>query len=161
MNPLKVIKAALIGGWILCLLLWAMSSSWSKVAAVSAVDKEKNPPATVKDKDDNYVGSETCKVCHEDQFKNFVHTLNHNYVIDLIWQAHLEGREHGFGARNTPGHPPLAELWRKQQAIDRPEEARRQEDGNDKELVSQVAYLAIEVSQNRQRGCQRRSSSRL
>src|SRR5882762_4782927 len=37
-------------------------------------------------------------------FKNIVHTLNHNYVIDLIWQAHLEGREHGFAARNTPGH---------------------------------------------------------
>ncbi|HEY6241411.1 MAG TPA: DinB family protein [Burkholderiales bacterium] len=51
-------------------------------------------------------------------FKNMVHTLNHNYVIDLIWQAHLEGREHGFTARNTPGHPPLDELWRKQQAID-------------------------------------------
>jgi len=51
-------------------------------------------------------------------FKNMIHTLNHNYVIDLIWQAHLEGREHGFTARNTPGHPPLDELWRKQQAID-------------------------------------------
>jgi uncharacterized damage-inducible protein DinB len=52
-------------------------------------------------------------------FKNMVHTLNHNYVIDLIWQAHLQGRDHGFTARNTPDHPPLAELWRKQQEIDR------------------------------------------
>lgn len=51
-------------------------------------------------------------------FKNMVHTLNHNYVIDLIWQAHLEGRDHGFTARNTPGHPPLEELRAKQQAID-------------------------------------------
>jgi len=51
-------------------------------------------------------------------FRNMVHTLNHNYVIDLIWQAHLEGREHGFTARNTADHPPLADLWRAQQAID-------------------------------------------
>ena len=51
-------------------------------------------------------------------FKNMVHTLNHNYVIDRIWQAHLEGREHGYGARNTPDHPPLDELWRVQQEID-------------------------------------------
>ena len=51
-------------------------------------------------------------------FKNMVHTLNHIYVIDLIWQAHLEGRDHGFTARNTPGHPPLEELRRNQQAID-------------------------------------------
>ncbi len=51
-------------------------------------------------------------------FRNMVHTLNHNYVIDLIWQAHLEGREHGFEARNTKEHPPLADLWRAQQAVD-------------------------------------------
>ena len=51
-------------------------------------------------------------------FRNMVHTLNHNYVIDLIWQAHLEGRDHGFAARNTKDHPPLADLWRKQQVVD-------------------------------------------
>jgi uncharacterized damage-inducible protein DinB len=52
-------------------------------------------------------------------FKNMVHTLNHNYVIALVWQAHLEGREHGFSARNTRDHPPLEELRAAQQAIDR------------------------------------------
>ena len=54
----------------------------------------------------------------ESLFRNMVHTLNHNYVIDRIWQAHLEGREHGYAVRNTPDHPPLAELWRLQQEID-------------------------------------------
>lgn len=51
-------------------------------------------------------------------FKNMVHTLNHIYVIDRIWQAHLEGRDHGYAARNTPDHPPLPELWRQQQEVD-------------------------------------------
>lgn len=51
-------------------------------------------------------------------FRNMVHTLNHCYVVGLIWQAHLEGREHGFTARNTPDHPPLAELRGKQEALD-------------------------------------------
>jgi uncharacterized damage-inducible protein DinB len=51
-------------------------------------------------------------------FKNMVHMLNHNYVIDRIFQAHLEGRPHGYTARNTPDYPPLAELWRTQQQID-------------------------------------------
>ena len=51
-------------------------------------------------------------------FKNMLHTLNHNYVIDVIWQAHLEGRAHGYAARNTADYPPLAELWEQQQAID-------------------------------------------
>jgi uncharacterized damage-inducible protein DinB len=52
-------------------------------------------------------------------FRNMVHTLNHNYVIDRIFQAHLEGREHGYAARNTAEHPPLDELWRAQQELDR------------------------------------------
>ena len=51
-------------------------------------------------------------------FKNMLHMLNHNYVVDRIFQAHLEGREHGYTARNTPDHPPLDELWRAQRAID-------------------------------------------
>src|SRR5207302_9419065 len=51
-------------------------------------------------------------------FKNMVHTLNHNYVIDLIFQAHLEGREHGFTARNTPEYPPLHQLWQAQETVD-------------------------------------------
>jgi uncharacterized damage-inducible protein DinB len=51
-------------------------------------------------------------------FKNIVHTLNHNYVIGRIWQAHLEGRDHGYTVRNTPDHPPLPELWRLQQEVD-------------------------------------------
>ncbi len=51
-------------------------------------------------------------------FMNMVHTLNHIYVIDRIWQAHLEGRDHGYEARNTKDHPPLAELHRLQQDID-------------------------------------------
>ena len=51
-------------------------------------------------------------------FKNILHTLNHNYVIDRIFQCHLEGREHGYTARNTPEWPPLDELWPAQRAID-------------------------------------------
>lgn len=51
-------------------------------------------------------------------FRNMVHTLNHIYVIDRIWQAHLEGRDHGYEARNTKDHPPLADLWKLQQAVD-------------------------------------------
>lgn len=51
-------------------------------------------------------------------FENMLHTLNHNYVIDQIFQAHLEGREHGFAARNTDVYPALEQLWRAQQVVD-------------------------------------------
>ncbi len=52
-------------------------------------------------------------------FTNMVHTLNHVYVIDRVFQAHLEGRPHGFTARNTPTYPPLDELWPAVKALDR------------------------------------------
>src|SRR5258707_14026104 len=50
-------------------------------------------------------------------FKTMVGTLNHNYLIDLIWQAHLEGRDHGFTARNLVLHPELSDLRQAQQAV--------------------------------------------
>lgn len=49
--------------------------------------------------------------------KSIIGTLNHNYVVDLIWQAHLEDRDHGFKARDLMLHENLAELWSAQQAI--------------------------------------------
>lgn len=52
-------------------------------------------------------------------FKTIIGTLNHNYLIDLIWQAHIEGRDHGFQARNVLLHPDLADLWTAQQAMNR------------------------------------------
>jgi uncharacterized damage-inducible protein DinB len=52
-------------------------------------------------------------------FRTMVHTLNHIYVIDRVFQAHLEGRDHGYTARNTPKPPPLDELWQAVQVCDR------------------------------------------
>jgi uncharacterized damage-inducible protein DinB len=51
-------------------------------------------------------------------FKNMVNTLNHLYVVDLIWQAHLQGRDHGIAALNTVLHADLGELWESQQDVD-------------------------------------------
>jgi uncharacterized damage-inducible protein DinB len=50
-------------------------------------------------------------------FKTIIGTLNHNYLIDRIWQAHIEGRDHGFGARNLILHAELPELWAAQRRM--------------------------------------------
>src|ERR1700678_3516674 len=52
-------------------------------------------------------------------FKTIIGTLNHTYVVDLIWQAHLEGREHGFKARSGLQHSELPALWAAQQKNER------------------------------------------
>ena len=51
-------------------------------------------------------------------FKNMVNTLNHLYAVDLIWQAHLQGREHGIQTLNTVLHTDLAQLGQAQKVID-------------------------------------------
>jgi uncharacterized damage-inducible protein DinB len=51
-------------------------------------------------------------------FGNMLRTLNHAYVVDQIWQAHLEQRPHGFKARNTEAHLPLEDLRRAQRMLD-------------------------------------------
>jgi uncharacterized damage-inducible protein DinB len=52
-------------------------------------------------------------------FKTIIGTLNHSYLIDRIWQAHIEGRDHGFTARNLILYAELAALWNAQQAMNR------------------------------------------
>lgn len=50
-------------------------------------------------------------------FGNMLRTLSHTYVVDDIFQAHLQGRAHGHTSRNTAEPLPLDELWQRQQAI--------------------------------------------
>ena len=52
-------------------------------------------------------------------FKTIVHTLNHVYVVDRIFRAHLERVPHPYTARNTPTSPPLEQLWQSVQQSDR------------------------------------------
>ena len=52
------------------------------------------------------------------RFGNMVHTLNHVYVIDDVFKAHLLGESHNYTARNTRDNPGLVKLWRAQKEID-------------------------------------------
>jgi len=50
-------------------------------------------------------------------FGNMLRTLTHTWVIDDIFQAHLQERPHGYTSRNTPEPLAFDELWRRQQAM--------------------------------------------
>jgi uncharacterized damage-inducible protein DinB len=51
------------------------------------------------------------------EFGNIIGTLNHIYVVDCVWQAHIEGRDHGFKTRNLIVHGELAALRGMQEAM--------------------------------------------
>jgi uncharacterized damage-inducible protein DinB len=76
--------------------MWADQLTFDAIAALPVGEAEKERPTL---------------------FKTMIGTLNHNYLIDLVWQAHLEGRDHGFQARNVVQHAALPDLWKAQQAI--------------------------------------------
>jgi uncharacterized damage-inducible protein DinB len=52
-------------------------------------------------------------------FRNITHTVNHIYVIEDIFRAHLEGRGHDYTARNTEDPLPFDELRAKLTETDR------------------------------------------
>lgn len=91
----KAIKVALVGVWVFVLLLVA-PGSFSKATesskpkdnktttAKDKKDKKPNKPATVKAKPEDYAGSESCKVCHEDMFEKLSQTKHNRLLEDVI-----------------------------------------------------------------------------
>ena len=53
------------------------------------------------------------------RFGSMVHTLNHVYVVDDIFRHHLQGKKHGYTARNTEHTPTVSALWEAVQEMDR------------------------------------------
>jgi uncharacterized damage-inducible protein DinB len=51
-------------------------------------------------------------------FVDIVSTLNHVYVVDDIFKAHLTDSKHEYTSRNTGTCPNLDELWKKQTTMD-------------------------------------------
>jgi uncharacterized damage-inducible protein DinB len=51
-------------------------------------------------------------------FGNIAHTFNHIFVIEDIFRCHLEGRPHGYRARNTETSPPFEEVRSRLEAMD-------------------------------------------
>jgi uncharacterized damage-inducible protein DinB len=51
-------------------------------------------------------------------FGNLIRTLNHVYTIDRVWQAHLEGRAHGFTTRTPDVAMSFPDLRVAQAALD-------------------------------------------
>jgi uncharacterized damage-inducible protein DinB len=51
-------------------------------------------------------------------FGSLIRTLEHAYAMDVVWQAHLQGREHGFTSRTPQLYSDLTDLRAAQLQLD-------------------------------------------
>ena len=84
-------------------VLWLASGSRSRAPVPSQAQAQ-----STQYKSDDYVGSDVCKACHEEQFKNFEHTTHARLTTLASWKGRVTGCEacHGPGkAHAEEGDP--------------------------------------------------------
>ncbi len=91
----KIIKLATIAGVVTTLFLWIASTSFPDSATATG-DALVSRGLELRE---DYVGSEACRDCHEDQFKNFLHTAHAKLTESRNWKGKVTGCEscHGPG----------------------------------------------------------------
>src|SRR5262249_26855846 len=92
-----LIKCAVVASWVIGAILFVVPISLSKTDAPRA-DSAQSPGPNLKD----YVGSDACMACHEEQFKSFSKT-SHSRLAQAQWKAERQGCEscHGPGKAHT------------------------------------------------------------
>ncbi len=98
MASAKNIKVVLLGAFTLFLLIWLASGAFSKMFGIDS-GKTVEALTLLPDNQDGYIGSDSCKDCHEDQFKNFLDTKHSKLSNIASWKDKVQGCEscHGPG----------------------------------------------------------------
>jgi DmsE family decaheme c-type cytochrome len=93
MPSIKRIKVMLLGIFALLAVAWFASGTFYTVLGTSTADELTGPPASAKAADGDYVGSETCAACHEDQFKTYSRTKHSKLGEIKSWKDKVQGCE--------------------------------------------------------------------
>jgi predicted CXXCH cytochrome family protein len=95
MSRLQALKAVIIFGWAVSTLLWVATISSSK-----APESDEIVAQSAQEKGADYVGTETCRTCHEQQGNHFAKTAHAKLENNPTWKGKVVGCEacHGPGS---------------------------------------------------------------
>lgn len=105
MFPTKLLRFVTLGACMFTVTLWVGSNSFFQSPSLA---QTATAPSSAKMVSDEYIGSDACKDCHEDQFKNFSHTAHAKIATASRWKNKVTGCEtcHGSGkAHAAEGDP--------------------------------------------------------
>lgn len=121
MASIKHIKIALLGVFTLLLFVWIGSGSYLAVAGVEVSSAPAEEPAgatvpapTPEPNSADYVGSETCRGCHEAQFDSVAGTKHGKLHTISSWKDKVVGCEacHGPGREHVEGGGDVTKIVR-------------------------------------------------
>ncbi len=96
----KFAKVAMLTTFSILAFAWVISTTFSTALGVAVEDEAAPVPELIANaKPDDYVGSDTCAACHEDQFKKFKSTKHAKLKDVASWKDKAQGCEscHGPG----------------------------------------------------------------
>ncbi|MGE3467561.1 MAG: DmsE family decaheme c-type cytochrome [Pyrinomonadaceae bacterium] len=93
------IKLTLLSIFAFLLTVWAVGGAFPTNSGLTLASDPDRPPETALAATDDYLGSESCKDCHEDQFKKFLVTKHAKLKEIASWKDKAQGCEscHGPG----------------------------------------------------------------
>jgi len=101
----RTIKLIVLLAALVCAVFWVQPNRTSQAVGLDLSDVGQSKPAQA---DSDYVGSETCQACHEEQYKAFSHTSHADLKKISSWKNKVTGCEacHGPGkAHSEEGDP--------------------------------------------------------
>ncbi len=105
MASIKKFKIGLLLAFSFLAIVWLVAGTYSTVSGDAAALEGDEPAQAMITSSDDLVGSETCKGCHEDQFKKFAGTKHAKLSEVKSWKDKAQGCEgcHGGGKLHVEG----------------------------------------------------------